>query len=100
MPIAAVQEFDVAPGDRSTTNYDAFTARLRALPAPKGLILHTAGFTTDDVFRVFEVWESEEDAERFRNEVLIPLLQSLPTTGEAGPPQRDYTYPLHGLQRG
>ena len=99
MPIAAVQEFDVAPGDRSTTNYDAFTARLRALPAPKGLILHTAGFTRDDVFRVFEVWESEEDAERFRNEVLIPLLQSLPTTGEAGPPQRDYTYPLHGLQR-
>ena len=49
---------------------------------------------------MFEVWESEEDAERFRNEVLIPLLQSLPTTAEAGPPQRDYTYPLHGLQHG
>ena len=55
MPVASVQEFDVEAGDRSTTNYDALAARLREQGPPKGLILHTAGFTPDDVFRVFSV---------------------------------------------
>jgi hypothetical protein len=99
--IASVQEFDVEAGDRSTTNYDAVTARLREQDPPKGLILHTAGFTPDDVFRVFSVWESAEDAQSFTDEVLMPMMQSLPApTGDAGPPDRQYVYPLHDLQRG
>jgi hypothetical protein len=55
MAVASVQEFDVEAGDRSTTNYDALAARLREQDLPKGLILHTAGFTPDNVFRVFTV---------------------------------------------
>jgi hypothetical protein len=100
VPVASVQEFDVEPGDRSTTNYDALTARLREQDPPAGLILHTAGFTPDDVFRVFTVWESAEDAQRFTDEVMMPLMQSLPMPEDAGPPDRSYVYPLHDLQRG
>ncbi len=100
MPIASVLEFDVEPGDRSTTNYDALAARLRDQGPPKGLILQTAGFTPDDIFRVFAVWESSEDAQRFTAEVLMPMLQSLPAPTEgARPPDRQYVYPLHDLQR-
>ena len=101
MPVASVQEFDVEPGDRSTTNYDALFARLSGQDPPRGLILHTAGFAPDNVFRVFSVWDSAEDAQRFADEVLMPMLQSLPApTGNVGPPDRQYVYPLHALQRG
>jgi hypothetical protein len=101
VPVAFVQEFDVEPGDRATTNYDAIAAQLREQDPPKGLILHTAGFIPDDVFRVFAVWESPEDLERFTEERLMPMLQSMAGDVEnAGPPDRQYTYPLHDLQRG
>ena len=101
MAVASVQEFDVGPDDRSTTNYDAITARLRELGPPQGLILHTAGFTPDNVFRVFTVWESADDAQRFEDERLMPTLRSIAGHFEtAAPPARDYTYELHDLQRG
>jgi hypothetical protein len=100
VPVASVQEFDVEAGDRSTTNYDAVAVRLREQDPPKGLIVHTAGFTPDDVFRVLTVWESAEDAQRFTDEVMLPLLQSLPEPENAGPPDRAYVYPLHDLQYG
>jgi hypothetical protein len=101
VPVAFVQEFDVEPGDRSTTNYDAVAARLGEQDPPKGLILHTAGFAPGDVFRVFAVWESPEDVERFTEERLMPLVQSMGGDFEsAGPPDRQYTYPLHDVQRG
>jgi hypothetical protein len=99
VPVASVLEFDVDPGDRSTTNYDALAARLTDQGPPKGLILQTAGFTPDNIFRVFAVWESAEDAQRFFSEVLMPMVQSLPSEG-AAPPDRQYIYPLHDLQRG
>jgi hypothetical protein len=101
VPVASVLEFDVEPGDRSTTNYDGLAARLRDHDRTKGLILHTAGFTPDDIFRVFAVWESAEDAQRFTDDVLMPMLRSLPAPTEgARPPDRQYVYPLHDLQRG
>jgi hypothetical protein len=101
VPVASVLEFDVDAGDRSTTNYDALAARLRDQGPPNGLILQTAGFTPDNIFRVFTVWESAEDAQRFFGDVLMPMLQSLPAPTEgAGPPDRQYVYPLHDLQRG
>jgi hypothetical protein len=100
VPVASVQEFDVEADDRSTTNYDALAARLREQDPPKGLILHTAGFTPDNVFRIFAVWESAEDVQRFTDEVMTPLLQSLPTPENAGGPDRMYVYPLHDLQHG
>jgi hypothetical protein len=100
MAVAAVQEFDVETGDRSTTNYDAVAARMRDQDPPKGMIVHTAGFASDDVFRIFTVWESVEDMQRFTDDVLMPMMRSLPPVGDAGPPDREYVYPLHDLQGG
>jgi hypothetical protein len=101
VPVAFVQEFDVEAGNRSTTNYDAVAAKLSEQDPPKGLILHTAGFAPDNVFRVCSVWESREDAQRFTEEWLMPTLRSIAGQVEnAPPPDRQYTYPLHDLQRG
>jgi hypothetical protein len=101
VPVASVLEFDVEPGDRTTTNYDRLAARLRDQGPPKGLIMQAAGFTPDNIFRVFAVWESADDVRRFTDEVLMPMLQSLPAPAEgARPPDRQYDYPLHDLQRG
>jgi hypothetical protein len=74
-------------------------AHLRDQDPPKGMIVHTAGFAFDDVFRIFTVWESSEDVQRFTDDVLMPMMQSLASTGDAGPPDRQYVYPLHDLQR-
>jgi len=101
MAVAFIQEFPVDPaGDRSTTNYDAIQERLGAREnPPEGGILHTAGFDEEaGVFRIFDVWETREQAERFVAERVMPLVEEL-TAGrpEAGPPQRQYFYELHDL---
>jgi hypothetical protein len=101
MPVAFVQEFAVDPGDRSTTNYDAVAARLGEI-RPEGLLIHTAGFDDDaGVFRVFDVWESREQGERFIDEQLMPIINEMmadqPEGG--GPPQRQTYYELHDVVR-
>jgi len=97
MPIAVVAEFDVQPGDRSTLNYDAMSERLNAEGDPlAGLILHTAGFDDGDVFRIFDVWETGEDARRFAAERLQPVLAEGPRDPtRTGGPNREYRYELH-----
>jgi hypothetical protein len=69
MAIAFIQEFTIQ--DRSTTNYDTISERdRRGLPAER-LIIHTAGFDDDaGVFRVFDVWETREQAEAFEARVV------------------------------
>ena len=67
MAVALVQEFRIQDGDRSTTNYDAINERLKN-EMPDGAVIHTAGFD-GDVFRIFEVWESREQAEEFADRV-------------------------------
>jgi hypothetical protein len=93
MPIAWVQEFEGDPSDRSTTNYDAVKARLNVdADSPAGLIVHTAGFVGDGVFRIFDVWESEDDRRRFDDERLIPIIEQLMSEGSSGaPPVREFT---------
>ena len=74
MAVAWFQEFEIT--DRDTTNYDAVSAGLGldANPA-EGLIAHTAGFDDDNtVFRIFDVWESREHAQRFIDGRLMPIL--------------------------
>lgn len=97
MAVAVIQEFDVEPGDRSTINYDAMSERLNAeADPPAGLLLHTAGFDDNDVFRIFAVWESPEDAQRFAEERLQPLLAEGPRDStRTGGPNREYRYELH-----
>jgi len=101
MAVAFVQEFTIDPGgDRTTTNYDEIQERLdtRNNP-PEGGIFHSAGFDEESgVFRVFDVWESREHAQRFIDQRLMPVVQEV-TAGRpgAGPPQPQYFYDLHDL---
>ena len=87
MAIAFIQEFAVEGDDRSTTNYDSIAERLGSLPPAEGLIFHSAGFDEDArVFRIFDVWKSQEQAEQFQ-ERIIPA--------DAAPPTRTTFYKLH-----
>jgi hypothetical protein len=98
MAVAFIQEFPVQTDDRSTKNYDAVAERIgRAVP--QGGVVHTAGFDEEaGVFRIFDVWESREAAERFLKEQLQPVLEELLAgRDDAPPPAREYFYELHDL---
>lgn len=101
MAVAYIQEFPIVDGDLSTTNYDAVTASLGLTSLPDGLIVHTAGFDqADGVFRIFDVWESREQAERFMNEQLNPALEQAMASAAEGsfrPPTLDSWYELHDV---
>jgi len=97
MPIAYLQEFD-ATADRSTTNYDAVKERLNVeQDPPDGMVIHTAGFTAEGVFRIFDVWESEEQHTRFMNDRLMPIVDEL-LKDAARPHESSYT--LHDVVAG
>lgn len=97
MPVVYVQEFAIA--DRSTTNYDWVAEKVGDGPF-QGLIVHTAGFDDEDgVFRILDVWETREDAERFLAEHVAPLMQegpqAFPSPETFAEPTRDGFYELH-----
>jgi hypothetical protein len=95
MAVAVVQDWVEEETDRSTTNYDAVSERLQAQDEPPaGLLVHTAGFTGHG-FRIFEVWESRDDYERFFNERLMPLIQDVASDDDRQPQQT--IYELHNF---
>ena len=95
MAVAVVQDWIEEETDRSTTNYDAISERLQVQDEPAaGLLVHTAGFTGNG-FRIFEVWESREDYERFVEERLMPLIQEVAPADDRQPQQT--IYELHGF---
>ena len=101
MAVAYIQEFEIV--DRSTANYDAVAERVRDDPID-GLVLHTAGFDDDgNVFRIFDVWESREHADRFLAERVQPLIdagpQTFPNPDAFRPPTREAFYELHDVMR-
>jgi hypothetical protein len=98
MAVAFVQEFE-SGDDRSTANYDAIKQQLDVdANKPAGLIVHSAGFTGDGVFRIFDVWESEADCKRFMDERLMPIVgRMMSENPSATPPAREYTYELHDI---
>ena len=95
MADAHVTAFD--SGDaRSTVNYDAMMERINAGGAPDGLIHHSAGFDDNGVFRMYEVWESRGQRDRFVEERLAPILAEGPVdTTRTDPPSREHGYELH-----
>ena len=99
MAVAFVQEFQIQGGDRSTTNYDTVAERLNVAEPPEGSIVHTAGFDEDaGVFRIFDVWETREDGERFIREQLQPILAELMASRpDATSPDRETWYELHDV---
>jgi hypothetical protein len=100
MAVASIQEWkNAAPG---TSNYDAVSAKLDAHNnPPEGLIAHTAGRDSGGVFRIFEIWESREHAQRFEEERLMPIVQEMMSQGgaEMSPPDTTDTYELHDFFR-
>jgi quinol monooxygenase YgiN len=100
MAFAFVQDFPPDADDTSTSNYDAIHASIMQKAgdqADVGLIIHTAGHT-EDGFRIFEVWESREQCEKFMNEVVMPSVMEV-TKGSPGTPPRTTGYELHNLLR-
>lgn len=71
--------------------YDRIRAHL-GLEKPAGGIFHIAGPSPTGGWRVLEVWESEEQANRFFQERFVPALQAL---GLAGTPPRREFWPVH-----
>jgi hypothetical protein len=107
MAIAYLQEFEIQDGDTSTTNYDAVVAALNLQDAPDGLLIHTAGFDHEaGVFRIFDVWETREQGEKFINERLNPILEPMAAAAAQdpesnfAPPTREAWYELHDSMTG
>jgi hypothetical protein len=102
MAVAFIQEFKIAGGDRSTTNYDSVRDELDVESnPPEGLVVHTAGFDEDGgVFRIFDVWETRGHGERFQRERLMPIVEKMMAArADATPPDRQGYYELHDLNR-
>jgi hypothetical protein len=79
--------------------YDAVTAKANVeSDPPVGLIVHTAG-PMDGGFRIFDVWETREDHDRFISERLDPAIGEVSQQfggGPSGPPNRSI-YQLHSF---
>jgi hypothetical protein len=61
------------------------------LERPAGGIFHAAGPSPNGGWRVIEVWESEEDAQRFVKGHLLPAFEA---TGAPPPPAPQF-WPVH-----
>jgi hypothetical protein len=57
------------------------------LDAPAGGIFHAAGPSPSGGWRVLEVWESEEEARRFREERLMPAFDAAGVPRPQVPPE-------------
>jgi hypothetical protein len=75
--------------------YERIRAEL-GLEKPAGGIFHVAGPSPNGGWRVIEVWESEEEAERFFRERFVPALQAL---GLEGPPPPREFWPVHNAMQ-
>ena len=97
MAVAYIQEFPIT--NRSTENYDFVAEKIGDGPFD-GLIAHTAGFDDESgVFRILDIWESQEHAQRFLDEYIEPLIaqgpEAFPNPGNFTQPTRDGFYELH-----
>ena len=100
MAVVYITEF--AYKDGSTANYDWAKEQIGDDPVD-GLIVHTAGFDEDaKVFRVMDVWESYEQADRFIQERVQPIMEqgveAFPDPDNAIPPTRETIYELHDVR--
>jgi hypothetical protein len=71
--------------------YDRIRGYL-GIEKPVGGIFHVAGPSPNGGWRVIEVWESEDEANRFFRERFFPALEAL---GIEGPPPTREFWPVH-----
>jgi hypothetical protein len=79
--------------DGSQDVYERTLAELD-VERPFGGIFHAAGPSPSGGWRVFEVWESEEDAQRFVKDHMRPAIAAAGAT----PPPPPELWPIHSLQ--
>ena len=84
MPVAILSEVP----DGTVEMYEAVMERLggKGTLAP-GHLLHVVGERAEGGLRVFDVWETREDFERFDEEHLHPAVREV-TGGRISPPHR------------
>ncbi len=99
MAVAFIQEWKDATS--GTRNYDLVAPKVDAESnKPEGLIAHTAGRGSNGVWRIFDIWESREHAERFQEERIMPVVHELmQQNSDMRPPDLIDTYELHDLVR-
>jgi hypothetical protein len=74
MPIGMLQEIDDAP----LAMYDEVAEQIRAqADPPAGLIVHTCAAKEGGGYRIYDVWDSREALERFRQERLMPVVTAV-----------------------
>jgi len=64
---------------------------------PSGLVFHAAYPREDGGFRVFEVWDSRGDFDRFEQERLMPAVREVFGEDPGEPPVREVTEIHHYL---
>lgn len=78
--------------------YDAVEAELGVRDdVPDGLICHTAGATAGGNYRFFDVWESKEAYESFRENRLLPALRKVIGEEALASAPTSEVYELHDL---
>jgi hypothetical protein len=85
----------INPASLTAAQYDDVAARLDAAGAgkPAGRLYH-ACFGSGDKLQVFEIWESQQASDKFR-ETLIPILQEIGLD-----PGQPMVEPVHNLIQG
>ena len=91
--MAVVMMVDNPEGSQEV--YEKIRAHL-GLEKPAGGIFHVAGPSPNGGWRVIEVWESLEKADRFFSQRFIPALREL---GLDGPPPPRELWPVHNAMR-
>ena len=94
MALAYVTEWETGD-DRSTAVYDQMNESMDLTgDPPSGMLFHAAGYVDGGVWRLFDVWETAEQYERFMNERIMPAMGRV---GNSTPPDRMYSYELHNV---
>ena len=82
--------------EMTAEGYDAVREKMGEDP-PEGMLVQTAGPVEAGGFRVFNVWESREHYERFREDRLLPAIRDAIGEEAAEGPSSAEVYELHDL---
>jgi hypothetical protein len=94
MAIAVVIDFAGGTAEKHDELVEAMGLTGQPASSVPGLIFHAAG-PTETGWRVIDVWESEDDLTRFRNEQMMPAAMKI-----GGVPRPTVqVIPVHSMQR-
>jgi hypothetical protein len=91
MAIGVITEVD----DGTLEQYDRVHEKIAAGPPADGLVCHIAAVKKDGGFRIIEVWESEEQLQRFNQEVVGPAVSEV--VGPDSRPSSEEIFEVHNL---